>query len=71
MIPVAKNKEYEFRIESVSSEGMGVSHIDGFCVFIPQTVDGDVVIAKILKVSAQSDFVWVKNGVLLYSLSCQ
>lgn len=52
MIPVAKNKEYEFRIESVSSEGMGVSHIDGFCVFIPQTVDGDVVIAKILKVKS-------------------
>ncbi len=50
MIPVEKNKEYEFTIESVSSEGMGVSHIDGFCVFIPQTVDGDVVIAKILKV---------------------
>ncbi len=50
MIPVEKNKEYEFMIESVTSEGMGVSHIDGFCVFIPNTVDGDVVLAKILKV---------------------
>ena len=50
MIPVTKNKEYEFTIESVTSEGMGVSHIDGFCVFIPNTVDGDVVLAKILKV---------------------
>lgn len=50
MIPVEKNKEYEFTIESVTSEGMGVSHIDGFCVFIPYTVDGDVVLAKILKV---------------------
>ncbi len=50
MIPVEKNKEYEFIIESVTSEGMGVSHIDGFCVFIPRTVDGDVVLAKILKV---------------------
>lgn len=50
MIPVEKNKDYEFRIESVTSEGMGVAHIDGFCVFIPQTVDGDVVLAKILKV---------------------
>ncbi len=50
MIPVEKNKEYEFTIESVTSEGMGVSHIDGFCVFIPCTVDGDVVLAKILKV---------------------
>ncbi len=50
MIPVEKNKEYEFIIESVTSEGMGVSHTDGFCVFIPNTVDGDVVLAKILKV---------------------
>ena len=48
--PVEKNKEYEFRVESVTSEGMGVSHIDGFCVFISGTVDGDVVKALVLKV---------------------
>lgn len=48
--PVLKNKEYEFTIESVTSEGMGVSHIDGFCVFIGGTVDGDVVKALVLKV---------------------
>lgn len=48
--PVEKNKEYEFKIESVTSEGMGVSHIDGFCVFISGTVDGDVVKALVLKV---------------------
>lgn len=48
--PVEKNKEYEFKIESVTSEGMGVSHIDGFCVFIAGCVDGDVVNALVLKV---------------------
>ena len=48
--PVEKNKEYEFKIESVTSEGMGVAHIDGFCVFISGTVDGDIVKALILKV---------------------
>ncbi len=48
--PVEKNKEYEFKIESVTSEGMGVAHIDGFCVFISGTVDGDVVKALVLKV---------------------
>ena len=50
--PVIKNKEYEFTIESVTSEGMGVAHIDGFCVFIGETVDGDVVKALVLKVKA-------------------
>ncbi len=48
--PVEKNKEYEFKIESVTSEGMGVAHIDGFCVFISGTVDGDVVKALVLKI---------------------
>ena len=48
--PVEKNKEYEFKIESVTSEGMGVAHIDGFCVFISGTVDGDIVKALVLKV---------------------
>ena len=50
--PVEKNKEYEFKIESVTSEGMGVSHIDGFCVFISGTVDGDLVKALVLKVKS-------------------
>lgn len=48
--PVEKNKIYEFKIESVTSEGMGVAHIDGFCVFIQGTVDCDVVKALVLKV---------------------
>ena len=37
IIPVEKNKEYEIEIESVTSEGMGVGHIDGFCVFVSAT----------------------------------
>ena len=41
MIPVEKNKEYVACIDSVSSDGNGVAHIDGFAVFVPQTVDGD------------------------------
>lgn len=58
MIPVLKNKEYEFTIESVTSEGMGVAHIDGFCVFIAGTVDGDRVKALIVKV--KKDFAYGK-----------
>ena len=33
MIPVEKNKEYVACIDSVSSDGNGVAHIDGFAVF--------------------------------------
>ncbi len=52
IIPVEKNKEYEVKIESVTSEGMGVGHIDGFCVFVSQTVTGDKVKVLILKVKS-------------------
>lgn len=47
MIPVEENKEYTVTIESVSSDGNGIAHIDGFAVFIPQTAEGDVVKIKI------------------------
>lgn len=50
MLPVEKNKEYEINIEGVTSEGMGVGHVDGFCVFVPSTVAGDIVKALIVKV---------------------
>lgn len=63
MIPVEKNKEYEIKIESVTSEGMGVGHIDGFCVFVPETVDGDVVRALIVKV--KSGYAYAKVRELL------
>ena len=41
MIPVEKNKEYTVKIESVTNEGMGVGHIDGFTVFISNSVRED------------------------------
>ncbi len=50
MIPVEKNKEYTVTIETISSDGNGVAHIDGFTVFIPQTAQGDVVKIKIEEV---------------------
>lgn len=52
MVPVEKNKEYILKIESVTSEGMGVAHVDGYCVFVPQTVENDVVKALIVKVKS-------------------
>lgn len=52
IVPVVKNEEYEVEIESITSEGAGVAHIDGFAVFVPYTAVGDVVRIKILKVKS-------------------
>ncbi len=49
-LPVEKNREYIIDIEGVTSEGMGVGHVDGFCVFVPMTAEGDRVKALIVKV---------------------
>lgn len=56
MIPVEKNKQYTVTIDSVSSDGNGVAHIDGFAVFIPRTAAGDK--AEILIVKVQSRFAY-------------
>ncbi len=50
MIPVEKNKVYELEISAVSSDGNGIGHIDGYTVFVPQTVDGDIIECLIVKV---------------------
>ena len=47
MSDITKGMEYIIKIESVSSDGSGVAHIDGFTVFVPQTVTGDTVKIKI------------------------
>ena len=50
METVEKNKEYTLKIESVSSDGSGVGHIDGLTVFVPQTAPNDTVRAVITEV---------------------
>jgi 23S rRNA (uracil1939-C5)-methyltransferase len=47
-----KNKTYRAAIESYTSEGMGVAHIDRQAVFIPRAIRGEVcqvLIVKVLK----------------------
>ncbi len=48
-----KNKEYTIRITSVSSDGNGVGHIDGFTVFVPYTAAGDTVKITLEKVKSR------------------
>ena len=50
MEQVEKNQIYEIEIKDVASDGNGVGTIDGFAVFIPATVTGDIVRALIVKV---------------------
>ncbi len=47
---VEKNKHYTIEITSVSSDGNGVGTIDGFTVFVPMSVTGDVAEIVIVKV---------------------
>lgn len=50
MIPVEKNKIYTLKITDVSSDGNGIGHIDGFTVFVPQSVHEDVIECLVVKV---------------------
>ena len=52
IIPVEKNHEYEVLIEALSSEGSGIARIDGYTLFVPQTVRGDRVRVLVLKTKA-------------------
>ena len=56
MIPVEKNKEYTIEITNVSDDGNGVGKIDGYTVFIPATVTGDIVKALIVKVKSSYSY---------------
>ena len=46
---LAKNQIHEVTVESLSSDGNGVAHIDGQAVFIPGTAPGDVIACRIVK----------------------
>lgn len=54
MIPVQKNHEYTINITSVADDGNGVGKIDGYTVFVPGTVSGDI--AQILIVKVKSSY---------------
>lgn len=53
MIP-EKNKEYTAVVTAVSSDGNGICRIDGYTVFVPQTVTGDKI--RVLMVKIRSGF---------------
>ena len=46
---IKKNNDYEIVIEDLTMNGEGVGRIDGYALFVKDTVPGDVVIAKAIK----------------------
>lgn len=50
MIEIKKNDIYTLEITDVSSDGNGVGNIGGMAIFVPGTVDGDTISARIVKV---------------------
>ena len=46
-----KNQTYTFTVESLCGNGNGVAKHFGFVVFIPNTAPGDVVRAKLIKLT--------------------
>ena len=52
-VPVEKNQVYEMTITAQGSEGQGIGRVDGFAVFVPDALPGEVADVKILKVQKQ------------------
>ena len=50
------NEEYDVTIESEGTKGDGVTKINGFVVFIPETKIGENVRIRITKVTAKYGF---------------
>lgn len=45
-----KNEIFEVKIEALGSEGEGIAHVDGYTLFIKDTVPGDFIRARLMKV---------------------
>ncbi len=54
--PIQEGEEYEVRIEDVGKEGDGITRIEGFVVFVPDTKVGDEVKVRITSVRRRFAF---------------
>ena len=51
MAPVTKNEMLEVLIEDLTHEGAGVAKVDGFPIFVPNTLPGEKAKIKVIKVN--------------------
>jgi predicted RNA-binding protein with TRAM domain len=54
--PIQEGEEYEVKIEDVGKEGDGITRIEGFVVFVPDTKEGDEVKVRITSVRRRFAF---------------
>ncbi|RZN42948.1 MAG: TRAM domain-containing protein [Methanophagales archaeon ANME-1-THS] len=54
--PIDVGETYDVAIEDVGREGDGITHIEGFVVFVPNTKKGDSVKIRVTKVSRRVGF---------------
>ncbi|MGB9936554.1 MAG: TRAM domain-containing protein [Methanobacterium sp.] len=54
--PIEEGEEYDVKIEDVGKEGDGITRIEGFVVFVPDTKAGDEVRVKIVSVRRRFAF---------------
>lgn len=54
--PIEEGKEYEVKIEDVGKEGDGITRIEGFVVFVPDTQVGDQVKVRIVSIRRRFGF---------------
>jgi translation initiation factor 2 subunit 2 len=53
---IEEGETYELRIESVGNKGDGIAKVDKYLIFVPSAVKGEIVKAKIKKISGTLAF---------------
>ncbi|HOK57535.1 translation initiation factor IF-2 subunit beta [Methanothrix sp.] len=53
---IEEGETYELRIESVGSKGDGIAKVDKYLIFVPNTSKGEIVKAKVKKISGTLAF---------------
>lgn len=54
--PIKEGGEYEVKIEDVGKEGDGITRIEGFVVFVPETKVGEEIKVRITSVRRRFAF---------------
>jgi predicted RNA-binding protein with TRAM domain len=54
--PIKEGEEYEVKIEDVGKEGDGITRIEGFVVFVPETEVGEEIKVRITSVRRRFAF---------------
>lgn len=61
---IKKNDIIEIEITDISGQGSGIGRYEGMAVFVPQTVVGDIINARILKVKKNYAFAKIENIII-------